>query len=92
MKNFRYIFNTLTICTLTLSIQAQSIPIHSFSSTTLCATATKVIPSKKSNKNNLSQKSLVVTKQRRLKSYQHNHKIVRKRKITNPKDIHAVKD
>lgn len=92
MKNIRIIFSLFLFCTFSIIVTAQT----NTNTADLCLVKGKkievVVKTKTVKTENTPRKVVVSTKQRRLKSYQSNHKIARKRKATVPENTLAVSE
>ena len=80
----------MCICTVFVNAQiATNLPADTKE---ICTQKTAISSTKSINPQTPPKKSLIVTKQRRLKSYQSNHKIARKRKATVVKNMLSVNE
>ena len=90
MKNFRIVFVLLITCSFSV-LNAQTSNVQKITKET-CAQKRAICSTKSINPPTPPNKSLATTKQRRLKSYQSNHKIARKRKTVAPTNSIAARD
>ncbi len=79
MKKIRIVFILLTTCNFSI-LNAQTANLQPIFNK-ICAQKMAICSTKSIHPKTPPKKSLAVTKQRRLKSYQSNHKIARKRKM-----------
>ncbi len=90
MKNFRIVFILLISCGVSV-LNAQTSNLQKITKET-CAQKNAICSTKSINPPTPPKKSLAVAKQRRLKSYQSNHKIARKRKTIIATNAIATRD
>ena len=90
MKNFRILFILLITCHFTVFTNSQTTKLAA--SEAACASTTAPTSIKSIKVTHSTKKPLKVTKQRRLKNYQSNHKINRKRKAITPDNVVATKE
>jgi len=92
VKHFSNILSLSIIFIFTITLSAQTLVDKKTNAPLICQAPTKSFNQPIMDKGCLSQKTIPKVKQRRLKSYRNNHKIVRKRKIVVPKNILVSKD
>ena len=91
MKKFRTLFTLLVFCCFAILTNAQTKNMQ-VTPSKQCASRTTIAPSKATTATPPVKKPLATTKQRRLKNYQSNHKIIRKRKSIKLENAIAAKE